>query len=147
MILDWLSQSTTKQPLQEDVQHTIPNLQNSKTQVIAILEYLIDEEKSSPQPISDSEETVNAATLESNEFDEFSIVDDTYDEVEKDIESISEWLEEPQKESKEDQLMVLNHVLEVPDELLNLKEGIPTELPKVINASFIVDISKGEGIT
>ncbi|KAK9116222.1 hypothetical protein Sjap_015169 [Stephania japonica] len=76
MILDWLSQSTTQQPLQEDMQHMIPNLQNSETQVIAILEHLIDEEELSPQPIYDLEETVNAATLESAEFDEFSIVNE-----------------------------------------------------------------------
>ncbi|KAK9124175.1 hypothetical protein Sjap_013777 [Stephania japonica] len=40
-----------------------------------------------------------------------------------------------------------SYVLEVPNELLNLNEGMSDELPKAINASFIVDISKGEGIT
>ncbi|KAK9138880.1 hypothetical protein Sjap_009474 [Stephania japonica] len=40
-----------------------------------------------------------------------------------------------------------SYVLEVPDELLNLKEGMSDELPKAIDASFVVDISKGEGIT
>ncbi|KAK9117766.1 hypothetical protein Sjap_016713 [Stephania japonica] len=40
-----------------------------------------------------------------------------------------------------------SYVLEVPDELLHLKEGMYDELPKAIDASFIVDISKGEGIT
>ncbi|KAK9088957.1 hypothetical protein Scep_028039 [Stephania cephalantha] len=38
-------------------------------------------------------------------------------------------------------------VLEVPNELLNLKEGVHASLPKYVNASFVVDISKGEGIT
>ncbi|KAK9162761.1 hypothetical protein Syun_003663 [Stephania yunnanensis] len=38
-------------------------------------------------------------------------------------------------------------VLEVPNELLNLKEGVHTSLPKYVDASFVVDISKGEGIT
>ncbi|KAK9096183.1 hypothetical protein Sjap_021680 [Stephania japonica] len=40
-----------------------------------------------------------------------------------------------------------SYVLEVLDELLNLKEGMPAELPKAIDAPFVVDISKGEGIT
>ncbi|KAK9110020.1 hypothetical protein Sjap_018080 [Stephania japonica] len=76
------------------------------------------------------EESLNAATLESVEFDEFSIFDEylsepeetldvslhepditiaqsTYDEVEKYIEVISKRPEEPQKESKEDQPRVL----------------------------------------
>ncbi|KAK9135583.1 hypothetical protein Syun_014913 [Stephania yunnanensis] len=35
-------------------------------------------------------------------------------------------------------------VLEVPNELLNLKEGVHASLP---NTPFVVDISKGEGIT
>ncbi|KAK9109980.1 hypothetical protein Sjap_018040 [Stephania japonica] len=39
------------------------------------------------------------------------------------------------------------YLLEVPDELLNLKESMFIELPKAIDASFVVDISKGEGIT
>ncbi|KAK9162617.1 hypothetical protein Syun_003519 [Stephania yunnanensis] len=38
-------------------------------------------------------------------------------------------------------------VLEVPDELLNLKEGVHASLPKYVDAPFVVDISKGEGIT
>ncbi|KAK9144110.1 hypothetical protein Sjap_004013 [Stephania japonica] len=153
----------------------------------------------------------NVVTLESVEFDEFSIVDEylstpeetldvslhesgitiaksTYDEVEKDIEVISERPEEPQKESKEDQHLVLvkpptlpfiyvkpykgvdvkehsqifntvdtfvladhdltdSFVLEVPDELPDLKERVHVALPKYIDTSFVVDISKGEGIT
>ncbi|KAK9138342.1 hypothetical protein Sjap_008936 [Stephania japonica] len=40
-----------------------------------------------------------------------------------------------------------SYVLEVPDKLLNLKEGMYDELPKAIDAPFVVDISKGEGIT
>ncbi|KAK9083311.1 hypothetical protein Scep_029782 [Stephania cephalantha] len=38
-------------------------------------------------------------------------------------------------------------VLEVPNELLNLKEGVHASLSKYVDASFVVDISKGEGIT
>ncbi|KAK9130006.1 hypothetical protein Sjap_010493 [Stephania japonica] len=35
-----------------------------------------------------------------------------------------------------------SYVLEVPDELLNLKEGMSAELPKDIDPPFVVDISK-----
>ncbi|KAK9162712.1 hypothetical protein Syun_003614 [Stephania yunnanensis] len=38
-------------------------------------------------------------------------------------------------------------VLEVPDELLNLKEGMHVSLPNYVDAPFVVDISKEEGIT
>ncbi|KAK9135299.1 hypothetical protein Syun_014629 [Stephania yunnanensis] len=38
-------------------------------------------------------------------------------------------------------------VLEIPNELLNLKEGVHASLPKYVDAPFVVDISKGEGIT
>ncbi|KAK9160984.1 hypothetical protein Syun_007325 [Stephania yunnanensis] len=37
-------------------------------------------------------------------------------------------------------------VLEVPDELLNLKDGVHASLPNYVDAPFVVDISKGEGI-
>ncbi|KAK9094422.1 hypothetical protein Scep_025891 [Stephania cephalantha] len=122
-----LSQSTTQQSLQENKQHMNPTLQNSKTQVTAILEHMMDRKELSPQSVSDLEEIVNDATLKSVEFDEFSIVDEylsepeetlevsshelditithsTYDEVEKEIEVIFERPEEPQIESKEDNL-------------------------------------------
>ncbi|KAK9140808.1 hypothetical protein Scep_010489 [Stephania cephalantha] len=38
-------------------------------------------------------------------------------------------------------------VLEVPNELPILKEGVHDALPKYVDAPFVVDISKGEGIT
>ncbi|KAK9166433.1 hypothetical protein Scep_001624 [Stephania cephalantha] len=38
-------------------------------------------------------------------------------------------------------------MLEVLNELLNLKEGMHASLPKYVDTPFIVDISKGEGIT
>ncbi|KAK9168767.1 hypothetical protein Syun_000907 [Stephania yunnanensis] len=37
-------------------------------------------------------------------------------------------------------------VLEFSDELLNMKEGVHASLPKYVDVSFVVDISKGEGI-
>ncbi|KAK9169152.1 hypothetical protein Syun_001292 [Stephania yunnanensis] len=130
MISDWLSQSTTQEPLQEDMQHMKSKLQNLETQVTAILEHLMDEEELPPQPVFDSDETVNADTSKIVEFDEFSIVDEhlsepeetldisSYepnitiakyddDEAEKEIEVISERSEEPQKENEEDQPLVL----------------------------------------
>ncbi|KAK9089240.1 hypothetical protein Scep_028322 [Stephania cephalantha] len=162
MISDWFSQITTQQPLQEDMQLINPKLQNSKTQVTIILEHLMDEKELSPQPIFYSNETVNTATLKSVEFDEFSIVDEYLsepnvtlavsshepditithkkdDEAEKEIGVISERPEESQIESEEDQPMV-------PNELPILKEGVHFVLPKAIDAPFVVDISKGEGI-
>ncbi|KAK9112752.1 hypothetical protein Scep_020271 [Stephania cephalantha] len=110
------------------------------------------------------------------------------DEAEKEIEVISKRSEEPQKENKEDQPLVLvkpptlpcifdkpytgvevkersrifytadtfvldDHdstdsvVLEVSNELPILKEGVHAALPKYVDAPFVVDISKGEGIT
>ncbi|KAK9091521.1 hypothetical protein Sjap_024698 [Stephania japonica] len=47
----------------------------------------------------------------------------------------------------DDHDLIDSYVLEVPDELLHLKEGMYDELPKAIDAPFVVDISKGEGIT
>ncbi|KAK9093192.1 hypothetical protein Syun_028103 [Stephania yunnanensis] len=38
-------------------------------------------------------------------------------------------------------------LLEVRNELLNLKEGVHASLPKYVDVYFIIDISKGEGIT
>ncbi|KAK9163869.1 hypothetical protein Syun_004771 [Stephania yunnanensis] len=90
----------------------------------------MDEEELPPQPVFDSDETVNADTSKGVEFDEFSIVVDHLsepeetlyvsshepditiaqcddDEAEKEIEVISERSEEPQKENKEDQPLVL----------------------------------------
>ncbi|KAK9114546.1 hypothetical protein Syun_021343 [Stephania yunnanensis] len=211
MISDWLSQSTTQQPLQEDMKYMKSKLQNSETEVTAILEHLMDEEELPPQPVFDSDETVNADTSKSVEFDEFSIVDEHLsepeeilyvssrepditiaqyddDEAEKEIEVISKRSEEPQIESKEDQPLVLvkpptlpcifdkpytgvevkvrsqifytanafvledhdvtdSFVLEVSNELPILKEDVHAALPKYIDAPFVVDISKGEGIT
>ncbi|KAK9159891.1 hypothetical protein Syun_006232 [Stephania yunnanensis] len=200
MISDWLSQSTTQQPLQEDMQYMKLKLQNSETQVTSILEHLMDEEELPPQPVFDSDETVNADTSKSVEFDEFSIVDEHLSEPEETIDVsshepditiapyddddvaleigvISERSEEPQKENKEDQPLVLvkpptlpcifatpytrvevkersrifytadtfvlddhdmtnSFVLEVPNELRTLKEGMHAALPKAVDAPF-----------
>ncbi|KAK9089618.1 hypothetical protein Scep_028700 [Stephania cephalantha] len=47
----------------------------------------------------------------------------------------------------DDHNMTYSFVLEVPNELPILKEGVHAALPKYVDASFVVDISKGEGIT
>ncbi|KAK9087286.1 hypothetical protein Syun_029680 [Stephania yunnanensis] len=47
----------------------------------------------------------------------------------------------------DDHDMIYSFVLEVPNELLNLKEGMHASLPKYVDAPFVVDISKAEGIT
>ncbi|KAK9107583.1 hypothetical protein Syun_023594 [Stephania yunnanensis] len=47
----------------------------------------------------------------------------------------------------DDHDMIDSFVLEVPNELQILKEGVHVALPKYVDAPFVVDISKGEGIT
>ncbi|KAK9118267.1 hypothetical protein Scep_016360 [Stephania cephalantha] len=47
----------------------------------------------------------------------------------------------------DDHDMTDSFVLEVPNELPILKEGVHAALPKYVDAPFVVDISKGEGIT
>ncbi|KAK9134875.1 hypothetical protein Syun_014205 [Stephania yunnanensis] len=47
----------------------------------------------------------------------------------------------------DDPAMIDSFVLEVSDELLNLKEGVHVSMPKYVDASFVVDISKEKGIT
>ncbi|KAK9084152.1 hypothetical protein Scep_030623 [Stephania cephalantha] len=47
----------------------------------------------------------------------------------------------------DDHDMTDSFLLEVPNELPILKEGVHAALPKYVDAPFVVDISKGEGIT
>ncbi|KAK9116307.1 hypothetical protein Sjap_015254 [Stephania japonica] len=80
------------------------------------------------------------------------------DEAENEIEVIFEWPEELQIKSKEDQPLVLVKPptlpcipIEfkkgvIPNELLILKADMPISLSNAIDAPFVVDISKGEGI-
>ncbi|KAK9131380.1 hypothetical protein Sjap_011867 [Stephania japonica] len=206
IISDWLSPSTKKYPFDDwsnssYQQDTYSSMRNQPSR--DIIRFLLETEqdmnlteheldqwieqrdqeakeeiKSILQKIST--ETMSAIPLES--------VENEADEAEKEIYVILERSEEPQKESKEDQPLVLvkpptlscifvrpykgvvvkersqifytadtfvsadhdlivSYVLEVPDELLHLKEGMYDELPKAIDAPFVVDISKGEGIT
>ncbi|KAK9157448.1 hypothetical protein Scep_004022 [Stephania cephalantha] len=135
---------------------------------------LDEKELCNKQPIYYSEENVIVDTLKNVEVNEVTqvenywcettkglevlqiepkivIAQDEEEEIEKEIEVISERPEEPQKESKEDQPLVLVKpptlpCIFVPNELPSLKEGMHDALPKAIDAPFGVDISKGEGI-
>ncbi|KAK9105180.1 hypothetical protein Scep_022024 [Stephania cephalantha] len=83
-------------------------------------------------------------------------------ENEMKIDVISDKPEKSQIESEEDQPLIFyttdtfvlddpdatdSFLLEVPNELLNLKEGVHASMPKYVDAPFVVDISKGDGIT
>ncbi|KAK9101861.1 hypothetical protein Sjap_019115 [Stephania japonica] len=109
---------------------------------------------------SEPEETIEVSLHEPD----ISIAQNEAEEAEKEIDVILERPKELQKESKEDQPLVLvkpptlpcifvkpykgvDIKEQVPDELLNLNEGMSDELPKAIDVPFVVDISKGEGIT
>ncbi|KAK9130759.1 hypothetical protein Sjap_011246 [Stephania japonica] len=109
------------------------NLGTQVSRMTTTLEHLIDKEEISPQPIFDLEETMKAVTLKNVELDEFSIVD--------------EYLSEPGEALEDDHAVTKSFVLKVSVELPILKEGMHVSLPKVVDAPFVVDISKGEGIT
>ncbi|KAK9123916.1 hypothetical protein Sjap_013518 [Stephania japonica] len=113
-----------------------------------------------------SAKTMSAIPLESVEVNEVTPVEDYWSEPEERIKvSLHESniiitqneVDEAEKEIdifymadtfvSDDHDLTDSYVLEVPDELLNLKEGMSAELPKAIDAPFVVDISKGEGIT
>ncbi|KAK9093114.1 hypothetical protein Syun_028025 [Stephania yunnanensis] len=76
-------------------------------------------------------------------------------EDEMKIDVNSDKAEKPQIESEEDQPLALvqpptlpcTFGTRFPNELLNMKEGSHASLPNYLDASFVVDISKGEGIT
>ncbi|KAK9165142.1 hypothetical protein Scep_000333 [Stephania cephalantha] len=170
MISDWLSQSTT-QTLAEDMQDMKSNVEFDKFSIV-------DEHLSEP------EETLDVSSHEPD----ITIAQYDDDEAEKEIEVISKRSDEPQKENKEDQPLVLvkpptlpcifvrpckgvdvkersrifytadtfvlddhdstdSFVLEVPNELPIQEGGVHDALPKYVDAPFVVDISKGEGIT
>ncbi|KAK9166874.1 hypothetical protein Scep_002065 [Stephania cephalantha] len=116
-----------------------------------------EEELHSTQPIFNPDEDVSVDTLKNLEVNEVA-----QGENEMKIDVISDKLEKPQIESEEDQPLIFYtadtfmlddpnatdfFVLEVPNELLNLKEGMHASLLKYVDVSFVVDISKGEGIT
>ncbi|KAK9140028.1 hypothetical protein Scep_009709 [Stephania cephalantha] len=136
----------------------IPGLKDLETQFIQYnvrLQNMTDkEELCSTQPIFNSDEDVGVDTLKIFKVNE--------GENEMKIDVISDKPEKPQMESEEYQPLIFytadtfvlddpdvtdSFVLEVPNELLNRKLGVHASLPKYVDAPFIVDISKGEGIT
>ncbi|KAK9109712.1 hypothetical protein Sjap_017772 [Stephania japonica] len=218
MISDWLSPITKKYPFDDWInssyqQETYSSMRNQPSR--DIIRFLLETEQDmnlTEQELDQwieqrdqeaeeeimsilhkiSAETMSATPLESVEFPYMSrtlaLHERKEDKAENEIDVILDRPEESQKESKEDQHLVLvkpptlpcifvrpykgvvvkersqifymvdtfvsddhdlidSYVLEVPNELLNLKEGMSAELPQAINASFVVDISKGEGIT
>ncbi|KAK9157854.1 hypothetical protein Scep_004428 [Stephania cephalantha] len=120
--VNWLLEEIQK------VDFEIPGLKDLETQFIqynAKLSNMTDEEElCSTQPIFNPEEDVSVDTLKI--FKVFYTAD-TF------------MLDDPDATD--------SFVLEGPIELLNLKEGVHASLPKYVDAPFIVDISKGEGIT
>ncbi|KAK9098754.1 hypothetical protein Syun_025799 [Stephania yunnanensis] len=173
-----------QQQLNEEFQQfkvEFSSLQNLETQLIqfnARLQNTLDKEDT--HPIFHPEENMNAETFKNVKMDE--------EENEIKIDDVSERQDEPQKESNEDQPLMLvkppilpciqvkpykgvevkkrslifytadtfvlddrdyieSFMLEVPNKLTNLKEGVHASLPKYVDAPFVVDTSKGEGIT
>ncbi|KAK9121237.1 hypothetical protein Syun_018854 [Stephania yunnanensis] len=107
----------------------------------------MDGKELSPQPVSDSKETVNVVTLKSIEFDDFSIVDEYLSELDETLEVSSHELDITIALSTYDEVeKEIEVILEVSNELSSLKEGVHASLPKAIDVPFVVDISKGEGI-
>ncbi|KAK9156061.1 hypothetical protein Sjap_003541 [Stephania japonica] len=172
---------------QEDEEEIMSILQKISTETMSAIP-LESVEVNEVTPVEDylrePEETIEVSLYELD----ISIAQNETDEAEKEIDVILERPEEPQKEIKEDQHLVLvkpptlpciffrpykgvfvkersqifytidtfvlddhdladSYVLEVPDELLILKEGVQAALPKYVDAPFVVDISKGEVIT
>ncbi|KAK9114032.1 hypothetical protein Syun_020829 [Stephania yunnanensis] len=103
----------------------IPNLKDLETQLIQYnvrLQNMTDEEElCSTKPIFNPDEDVSVYTLRN--FEIFYTAD-TF--VLDDLDATDSFM------------------LEVLNELLNLKEDVHASLPKYVDASFVVDISKGE---
>ncbi|KAK9144539.1 hypothetical protein Sjap_004442 [Stephania japonica] len=178
----WIEQRD--QEAEEEIKSILQKISAETMSAIPLLSVEVNEVTPIEDYWSEPEEIIEVSLYEPD----ISIAQNEADEVEKEIYVILERSEELQKESKEDQPLVLveppilpclpvkftkgvvikersqifytaetfvsadhdlidSYVLEVPDELLHLKEGMYDELPKAIDAPFVVDISKGEGIT
>ncbi|KAK9105411.1 hypothetical protein Scep_022255 [Stephania cephalantha] len=149
---------------------SLQNLENQFIQVNATLQNMLDEkELCNTQPISYSDENVSVDTLKNVEVNEVTqvenywretaeglevlqiepeiiIAQDEDEENEMKIEVVSKRPDEPQKRERKTNLWY-SFMLEIPNELTSLKEGVHDALPKAIDVPFIIDISKGEGIT
>ncbi|KAK9123592.1 hypothetical protein Sjap_013194 [Stephania japonica] len=179
---EWIEQRN--QEAEEEIKSILQKISAETMSAIPLKSVEVNEATPIEDDWSEPEETIEVSLHEPD----ISIAQNEAEEAEKEIDVILERPEELQKESKEDQPLVLvkpptlpcipvkfikgvvikersqifytadtfvsddhdlidSYVLEVPDELLHLKEGMYDELPKAIDAPFVVDISKGEGIT
>ncbi|KAK9091739.1 hypothetical protein Sjap_024916 [Stephania japonica] len=178
----WIEQR--HQEAEEEIKSILHKISAETTSAIPLESVEVNEVTPIEDYWSEPEEIIEVSLHEPD----ISIARNKASEAEKEIDVILERPEESQKESKEDQPLVLvkpptlpcifvrpykgvvikersqifhtadtfvsadhdlidSYVLEVPDELLYLKEGMYDELSKAIDAPFVVDISKGEGIT
>ncbi|KAK9102895.1 hypothetical protein Sjap_020149 [Stephania japonica] len=122
------------------------------SQVNATLENMIDKEELSRQLIFNLEENLNTDTSKTVMLDELSIMDEYWSDPPETLEGVdvkerSQVFNAVDTFVSDDHNATKSFVLEVLNVLINLKEGKPVELPKAIDALFVVDISKGEGIT
>ncbi|KAK9091777.1 hypothetical protein Sjap_024954 [Stephania japonica] len=179
---EWIEQRD--QEAEEEIKSILQKISAETMSAIPLESVEVNEATPIEDYWSEPEEIIEVSLHERD----ISIAQHEANEAEKEIYVILERSEEPQKESKEDQPLVLvkpptlpcifvrpykgvvvkersqifytadtfvsddhdltdSYVLEVPDELLILKEGVQATLPKYVDAPFVVDISKGEGIT
>ncbi|KAK9124078.1 hypothetical protein Sjap_013680 [Stephania japonica] len=179
---EWIEQRD--QEAEEEIKSILQQISAETMSAILLESIEVNEATTIEDYWSEPEEIIEVSLHEPD----ISIAQHEADEAEKEIYVILERSEEPQKESKEDQPLVLvkpptlpcifvrpykgvvvkersqifytadtfvsddhdltdSYVLEVPDELLILKEGMQAALPKYVDVSFVVDISKGNGIT
>ncbi|KAK9110377.1 hypothetical protein Sjap_018437 [Stephania japonica] len=150
MIFDWLSPSTNKcpfddwsnsssqpdiyssmrnQPSRDIIRYCLATVQDMNLTEQELDQWIEQRDQEAEEEIKSILQKISAETMSTIP-----------------LESVEDYWSEPE-ETIEMAMMRWNHVLEVPDELLNLKEGMSAELPKAIDVSFIVDISKGEDIT
>ncbi|KAK9131299.1 hypothetical protein Sjap_011786 [Stephania japonica] len=169
----WIEQRD--QEAEEEIQSILQKISAETMSPIPLESVEVNEATPIEDDWNEPEETIEASLHEPD----ISIVQNEADEAEKEIDVILERPEKPQKESKEDQPLVLvkpptlpcifvepykgvvikersqifyatdtfvsadddaiySYVLEVPDELLNLNEGMTDEVPKAIDVPFIV---------
>ncbi|KAK9103194.1 hypothetical protein Sjap_020448 [Stephania japonica] len=178
----WIEQKD--QETEEEIKSILHTISAETISTIPVESVKVNKVTPVKEYCSEPEETLEVSLHEPY----IEIAQNIEDEAEKEIEFISEWSEEPQKESKEDQPLVYvkpptlpcilvefkkgvvvkersqifynadtfmsndhdateSFMLEVSDELSNMMECMPVALSKAIDASFVIDISKGEGIT
>ncbi|KAK9132301.1 hypothetical protein Scep_011829 [Stephania cephalantha] len=154
MISDWLSQSTTRATLAGRICVYEIKVAKFETQVTAILEHLMDEEefekeievisKRSEEPREKRTRKTNLSVLVKPPTLPCIFVRPCKG---VDVKERSQIFYTADTFVLDDHDSTDSFVLEVPNELPILKEGVHDALPKYVDAPFVVDISKGEGIT